>query len=313
VNLILHQILILDSHEFEREKLKINLGTIGKFIISEMISPEEFFLTQKILEGDFSLILIDIAFPTPEEGYKVLTEIKKDPNLKKVPLIVITALHDASHKIRVAKDFGAKDYINKPYTLDRLSGSIHTILPAPSNFFYSFENTDIISMPVEELINQQLSLSKRLNKDLSLIFMTPHLIQSLSKETEEETLTCQKEIYENILKYIKLSIRNTDMVFWVNKTDILVLLHYTSAEGATTVLDKIKSKVDAILQNWSMKLNDLFYISLVTYPHHGENLDALINLAVKKTAEKSALDQMVSVSKTKIENAKASYSLGNKP
>ncbi len=308
----LHQILILDTHEFEREKLKINLGTIGKFSTTEIVSPEDFFLTQKHLEENFCLILIDISFPTPEKGFKVLSEIRKNPNLQNVPIIVITSLNEASHKIRVAKDFGVKDYINKPYTQDRLAGSIHTLLPAQSNIFYSFDNTDIISLPVEEIINQQLSLSKRSNKELSIIFMTPHIIKSMIKDTEEESLSFQKKTYENILKYIKLSVRNTDMVFGVNKTDIMVLLHYASTSGATAVLEKITTKVNGYLQDLSLKFNELFYISIVTYPHDGNSLEELINLAVKKTAEKSALDQIVTVSKSKFENAKSYYSLGKK-
>lgn len=305
------KILILDCNTFEIEKLKINLSTIGKFTCTEIVSPHDFILVKNSLNDDFSLIIMDLEFPTYQDGYKVLSSIQNS-QLNKIPLVILTKLTDANHKIKVAKNFNAKDYINKPYTHDRLSESINTILPNRTKFFYSFENTDIISMSVEDLIVQQINLAKRSQKPLSLVFITPNQLDKVLKENENTLNINTTKIYDETLKYIKLSIRSTDMVFLINKTDMLVLLHYADTDGAMHVLEKIKIRVNSYLNKLKLNLDKIFHTTCVTYPTQGENLQDLMNLALKKTSEKSALDELVAVNKSTFNKAKMYYTIEKK-
>ncbi len=73
-------------------------------------------------EGDDSfaprpdLILLDLNLPK-KDGREVLSEIKSDPDLKRIPVVVLTA-SDAEQDILKSYDLQANCYISKPLDLD---------------------------------------------------------------------------------------------------------------------------------------------------------------------------------------------------
>jgi DNA-binding response OmpR family regulator len=68
------------------------------------------------------LVLLDIMMPGVD-GFKVCQTIKHDPLLKYVPVIMVTALDNASDKV-TAVEFGADDYITKPFLPEELRAAI---------------------------------------------------------------------------------------------------------------------------------------------------------------------------------------------
>lgn len=61
----------------------------------------------------FDLVLLDILMPEVD-GYKVLTEMKEDPDLRHVPVIVVSALEETDSVVRCI-EAGAEDYLTKPF------------------------------------------------------------------------------------------------------------------------------------------------------------------------------------------------------
>jgi two-component system, chemotaxis family, response regulator Rcp1 len=64
------------------------------------------------------LIILDLHLPK-RDGYEVLTEIKRDPHLKHIPVVVLT-ISSAPEQIRKAFDLGANSCITKPVELEQL-------------------------------------------------------------------------------------------------------------------------------------------------------------------------------------------------
>lgn len=64
------------------------------------------------------LILLDLNMPK-KDGREALKEIKSDPNLKRIPIVVMTT-SAAEEDIFRSYDFGASSFITKPVTFDRL-------------------------------------------------------------------------------------------------------------------------------------------------------------------------------------------------
>jgi CheY-like chemotaxis protein len=65
-----------------------------------------------------SLILLDLNMPRLD-GRGALMQIKADPNLRSIPVIVLTTSKAEEDMIR-AYDLGAASYITKPVTFDKL-------------------------------------------------------------------------------------------------------------------------------------------------------------------------------------------------
>lgn len=71
------------------------------------------------------LILLDLNLPK-RDGREVLAEIKEDPNLKHIPVVVLTT-SNAEQDILRAYDLDANCYINKPVDLEQFFTAIRSI------------------------------------------------------------------------------------------------------------------------------------------------------------------------------------------
>ena len=88
-------------------------------------------------EGEYAgaprpdLILLDLNLPK-KDGREVLAEIKQDPNLRRIPVVVLTTSDD-ENDIFKAYDLHANAYVRKPVNLDQFM----KIVEAVENFWLS--------------------------------------------------------------------------------------------------------------------------------------------------------------------------------
>jgi CheY-like chemotaxis protein len=64
------------------------------------------------------LILLDLNMPK-KDGREALKELKEDPELKRIPVVVMTT-SKAEEDVFRSYDLGASSFITKPVTFDRL-------------------------------------------------------------------------------------------------------------------------------------------------------------------------------------------------
>ena len=72
------------------------------------------------------LILLDLRLPKVD-GYQVCQTLKGNPITSGIPIIMITALNATPQKVK-GIEFGADDYISKPFDLDELHARIKMIM-----------------------------------------------------------------------------------------------------------------------------------------------------------------------------------------
>lgn len=72
------------------------------------------------------LIILDLMMPEPD-GFKVCRMLRSDPVLRRMPIIIVTALNDMDSRL-VAIGAGANDYLVKPFHLDTLFNSVENLL-----------------------------------------------------------------------------------------------------------------------------------------------------------------------------------------
>jgi two-component system alkaline phosphatase synthesis response regulator PhoP len=73
-----------------------------------------------------ALILMDLMMPAMD-GYTACSAIKADPEIKVIPVIILTAIdHELNKKFAV--EMGADGYITKPFTVKELKETITPLL-----------------------------------------------------------------------------------------------------------------------------------------------------------------------------------------
>ena len=66
------------------------------------------------------LILLDLKLPK-KDGHEVLREIKSDPGLKRIPVVVLTTSQDEKDIVKSYEEY-ASCYVTKPLDLNQLLG-----------------------------------------------------------------------------------------------------------------------------------------------------------------------------------------------
>jgi CheY-like chemotaxis protein len=100
------------------------------------------------------LILLDINMPN-KDGFAVLKEIREDPVIEHIPVIILTAARLEPLEIQSGLNMGADDYVTKPFDRKELFARIRTKLRVK-------QAEDVIRRR-----NRELNLLPEIGKDLS--------------------------------------------------------------------------------------------------------------------------------------------------
>lgn len=296
-------ILIIDYSEYEREKIKITFDNIGDFEFIEIKKPDEFY-SLKSIKPDISLVIIDIEFPVAEEGFKILSSLKK--LTADTPVIIVTKTDNKTYR-KTALDFNVRDYIIKPYRTQRLGNSVRSILKI-DQAKYNIDSANVITMSVEDYITKEFKIASRANKKLSIILITPVYPYKATLEKDKKiNPEFEKDMYNSVIEKVKLSSRYTDTVILNDNKDILVILPFTDAAGASKVVEKIKISVSEALNNLDFKFDQLFYTVYSTFPDDGKNFQALMKKAIKQVEDKIMLEKITSIGENALADARNKY------
>jgi class 3 adenylate cyclase len=104
------RLLLADDDEPNRELLSRRLERLGYEVTAVADGREAL---ERIRAGQFDLVLLDLLMPGLD-GREVLAQMKADPALRDVPVIMISALDQVEGIVRCI-ELGAEDYIAKPF------------------------------------------------------------------------------------------------------------------------------------------------------------------------------------------------------
>ena len=103
-------ILVVDDDRVNRTLLARTLSASGHEVGTAENGREAL---ERLRSGSFDVVLLDIVMPELD-GMSVLEEMKADPVLRDVPVIMISALDDFDSVVRCI-ELGAEDYLPKPF------------------------------------------------------------------------------------------------------------------------------------------------------------------------------------------------------
>lgn len=121
-------IYIVEDDSNIREIETIALKNSG-YIVQSFETAKEFY--RRVEERVPDLVLLDVMLPD-ENGYDIVKKIRKMPNTKKLPVIMVTAKTQEIDMIKGLDD-GADDYIKKPFSIMELISRVKAILRRTSS------------------------------------------------------------------------------------------------------------------------------------------------------------------------------------
>jgi signal transduction histidine kinase len=101
---------VVDDNRLNRVRLQHDLNQQG-FEVEQAEHGQQ--ALDLLRAGSYEVVLLDILMPVLD-GYHTLAEIKRDPALRDVPVIVISALDEIDSAVRCI-EMGAEDYLTKPF------------------------------------------------------------------------------------------------------------------------------------------------------------------------------------------------------
>ncbi|MEF3279544.1 MAG: response regulator transcription factor [Elusimicrobiota bacterium] len=121
-------ILIVEDEIDIAKTIEFNLKKEG---FTTIIAKDGEEAIEKIKKEKICIIILDIMIPRIN-GYQVLKHIKSDEKTKNIPVIILTAKSEEFDKL-LGFEFGADDYITKPFSVKELVARIKAILKRYEN------------------------------------------------------------------------------------------------------------------------------------------------------------------------------------
>jgi len=156
--------------------------------------------------GAFELVLLDLGLPK-QDGLEVMRQLRAKRN--SIPIIVITARDAVEDRIK-GLDFGADDYVVKPFKIGELMARIRAVArrhagsgqPLLANAEFSVDP----ATKQAHYLKQLLDLTGKEYRLLHALISTPGRIYS-REELEEKVYGWDEQVNSNAIEFLIHSLR----------------------------------------------------------------------------------------------------------
>ncbi|MGI1677849.1 MAG: response regulator [Cellvibrionaceae bacterium] len=150
------KILIVEDEKELAEILKSYLEK-DSYIVE--IEPDGLHASDKILKGNFDLVLLDLMLPH-KDGLEICNEVRQSSN---IPIIIMTAKVEEVDRL-IGLKLGADDYICKPYSPREVVARVDAVLRRSSTLRNNNDTTNDISNTDSKLTIDTESLTANFAK-----------------------------------------------------------------------------------------------------------------------------------------------------
>lgn len=198
------RILIVEDDDILKDGLKAGLSLSG-FTADAVASCEE--ALAALATDRFDAIVLDLMLPDGS-GLDILKLLRRKND--DTPVLLLTARDMVSDRI-AGLDFGADDYLGKPFDLDELAARLRAIIRRASGRASArFEWKDILLDPSTRTVLQAgtaVHLSRREFSILQMLMTNPGIILSKA-QLEDRLYGWQEEIESNTVEVHIHHLRN---------------------------------------------------------------------------------------------------------
>ena len=185
-------LLVVDDNENNRYTLTRRLMRDGYQNLVTANDGREALATLR--SRAFDLVLLDIAMPEMN-GYEVLEQMKADPTLRDVPVVMISAIEETESVVRCI-ELGADDYLSKPFDPTLLRARVRAILEKKAlrdEVRTHAGQLEEWNRTLEHRVQEQLAQLDRLGRLKG--FFSPQVVESILGSGGEDLLkTHRREV-----------------------------------------------------------------------------------------------------------------------
>lgn len=117
------KVLTIDDSRTIRDMLRATLNGAGFTVVQASDGVEAMETLDR--EGPPDVIITDINMPRMD-GYGVIENVRRRPELRSIPILVLTTESDQTKKQR-ARDAGATGWVVKPFDPDKLVEAVRRV------------------------------------------------------------------------------------------------------------------------------------------------------------------------------------------
>jgi len=226
-----------------------NIQVLGEIIQNDendiSIATDGLTALNFIKKNALDLILLDVMMPVMD-GLQVLKELQQDEHLKKIPVILLTALNSTEDKIK-GFQAGAVDYIVKPFLKEEVLARVNVHLRLANTMKKLEEDSikDVLTGAynrrfADEVIMHRLKVNKRNNSRSVLIMLD---IDNLKNINDNFGHAKGDELITTISSAVINNIRDTDYLFRLGGDEFLILYNYTENQTPDSLIERIKKEL----------------------------------------------------------------------
>ena len=220
-------ILVVDDDDPMRMVLVLTLRSLGYKNIAEAADGEAALTTLR--EREFDLLVSDIQMPGMD-GFALLTEIKSDPFLRHLPVIVASGMNELESVARCI-ELGAEDFLPKPVNSTILRARVTASLERKR--LRDLDRLRLIQLQQEK---QLLEIEKEKSERL--------LLNILPQAIAERLKGGERNIAERFAEVT---------VLFVDIVDFTTLANETDPEDLVTILNELFSRFDRLAERYGLE------------------------------------------------------------
>lgn len=121
---------------------------------------------EEVKKTSYDLVIADLQMPL-KTGFELCQEIKKDPSLHHIPVIILTASSQVKMKVQ-GLTLGADDYITKPVDIEELLARVGTILRRSRQ---NLEANPLTRLPGNAAIESRIEQAIEKNSPFAVLYV----------------------------------------------------------------------------------------------------------------------------------------------
>lgn len=202
------KILIVDDEDHNVKLLSSLIEAIGYDIETATNGHDALAMTK---EAGPDLVLLDIMMPHMD-GYEVCDNIKTDPQIAHIPVIMVTALTDRDSKLK-GLNVGANDFLTKPVDRTELILRVKNLLKIKEYEDFMIRHNQLLEDEVRRrtfALKETLGALDEAHRKIKVSYIETILRLTLAAEFKDEDTSSHLKRISHYCKFMAKSIGQPD-------------------------------------------------------------------------------------------------------